>query len=58
VLKSRQLTWYIVITPRRVRKAEQVAGFGEKRNAYRILVWKYEELWNIWPMIGTKAGLL
>jgi hypothetical protein len=58
VLKSRQLTWYIVITSRRVRKAKQVAGFGEKRNAYRILVWKHEEMWNICPMIGTKARLL
>jgi hypothetical protein len=43
VLKSRHLTWYFVITSRRMRRAKQVAGFWEKRNTYRILVGKHEE---------------
>jgi hypothetical protein len=47
VLKSRQLTRYIVIISRRMRRAKQVAGFREKRNAYRILVGKYEVAWII-----------
>jgi hypothetical protein len=41
-----------------MRRAKQVAGFWEKRNACRILIGKHEETWNILPMTGTKAWLL